>query len=65
MADFAIEYHGTITLVRPLTDLCRSWLDENVQAEGWQWFGGALAVEPRCMERLYEDMTLDGLEGEE
>ena len=32
--DFEISYHGTITLLRPLTDACREWIDKNVATEG-------------------------------
>jgi len=62
MADFTVENHGTIFLVRPLTAEARAWLDSNVVAEPYQWFGPALAVEHRYIENLVEGMTAEGFE---
>lgn len=45
--DVIIENHGSVFLFRPRTDTGRTWLKEHVASEDWQWFGGALAVEPR------------------
>jgi len=44
--DFHFENHGSPWLVRPLNDEAREHLAANVDAEA-QWFGDALAVEPR------------------
>jgi hypothetical protein len=52
-ADFSVSYHGTITLLHPLTAACREWIDDNVHVEGWQWFGNnGFAVEPRYLDYL-------------
>ncbi len=59
--DVRVENEGTIVLVRPLTTEARAWIDENVQTEPWQWFGGGLAVEPRYAHDLVEGMQADGL----
>ena len=50
--DFRVRFRGTITMLYPLTEACREWIDENVGAEGWQWFGSGLAVEPRYLDNL-------------
>ena len=50
--DVIIENHGSIFLFRPRTGYAADWLRENVASEGWQWFGGALAVEPRYAGQL-------------
>jgi len=42
---FELDDHGSIVLVRPLTDDVRAWLDEHVEEDA-QWWGGALAVQP-------------------
>lgn len=63
-ADFRITYHGTITLLEPLTPACREWIDENVATEGWQWFGKALAIEPRYLSTLVDAMLVRGFEQE-
>jgi hypothetical protein len=66
-ADFRVTYHGLITTITPLTEACHRWLDENVDAEGWQWFpqrgaaGNALAVEPRYIDHVVEGMVEEGL----
>jgi hypothetical protein len=61
MLDAVFEDRGSVWMVRPLTSAGREWLDENVTGET-QWFGGALAVEPRFVQGLIEGMQLDGLE---
>lgn len=65
MADFRITYHGTVTLLHPLTPACREWIDENVATEGWQWFGGGIAVEPRYLDNLVSGMAEAGLQQED
>ncbi len=59
--DIQLQNHGSLRLVRPVTDAGREWIDENVDSEA-QWFGGALAVEPRYVQAIVEGMQLDGLE---
>ncbi len=44
--DFVFEDHGSIWLVRPMNDAAMDHLNDNVGDEA-QWFGDALAVEPR------------------
>ena len=56
---FAIEDHGTIVLVRPLTDDAKTWLVEHT-ADDAQWFGGALAAEPRYAEDIVEALVEEG-----
>jgi hypothetical protein len=58
--DVEVENHGTIFLVRPLTETARDWLDENVSDDA-QYFGGALVVEHRYIEDLVEGMLGDDL----
>lgn len=59
--DLQIENHGSVVLLRPLTPRGSEWLDENVFAESWQWFGGALAAEPRLVEQVIQGAVEDGL----
>lgn len=59
--DIRFEDHGSVVLVRPLTDAAREWIDENVQQEGWQWFGGALGVDARYAWALREAAAFNGL----
>ena len=62
VVDLQVENHGSIFLFRPLTDEGRVWLDENTETEGWQWLGGALAVEHRYAADLAYGAQADGLE---
>lgn len=55
MPHVALEDHGTIVLVHPLTDEATDWLKSNVSAEAQYW-GGALACEPRYVGALLEGM---------
>lgn len=58
--DVELEFHGTINLLRPLSPQAASWIDENIADEA-QWFGGALAVEPRYCPVIVAGMIDDGL----
>lgn len=60
--DLDYENHGSIVLVRPTSDAGRAWIDENTETEGWQWIGGALAVEPRYAGDLLFGAQSEGLE---
>ena len=51
--DARVEGHGSVVLVRPLTDDARAWLKEHTDGT---WFGGALAVEPRYVCNLVVGM---------
>jgi hypothetical protein len=59
-ARIRVENQGSIILLRPLNDAAEAWLDDNVQTEGWQWFGGALATEPRMVLPVLEGFVADG-----
>jgi hypothetical protein len=50
--DLRFEHHGSVVLIRPLTPEGRDWIETNVETEGWQWFGGAVAAEPRYIENV-------------
>jgi len=58
--DVSIENHGSIILFRLLTPAAINFADENVQ-DGAQYFGNALAVEPRYAQDLAEGMIDVGL----
>lgn len=44
MADIVVSNHGSIFVFEPHSDAARQWLDEEVESEGWQWFGESLCV---------------------
>jgi hypothetical protein len=62
-ADLRVENHGSIVLVRPLSERAQLWLDEHIGDES-RWFAGALVVEPRYVAPLVEGMQEEGLEVE-
>lgn len=47
-AQYRLENHGTIWLVRPLTKRFAKWLRDTAPSDA-QFFGAALAVEPRYL----------------
>ena len=54
---FCIEDHGSLVLIRPITEDVTAWLNEHTDG---QWFGGALVVEPRYVAPLIEGMIAEG-----
>ena len=67
LIDFAVENHGSIYLVRPLTEAAQEHADE-VYAEAMT-FGGAVAVEHRYADHNISLLLSDGfrvsLDGDE
>lgn len=61
MADIRVENHGSIWLLRPVSERGTLWLDEHTDPAA-TWFGGALAVEPRYVADILEGARNDGLE---
>jgi hypothetical protein len=60
-ADILIRDEGTIVALSPVTKRGRAWVDDNLQAEPWQWLGGALCVDHRMAQDIINGMTMDGL----
>lgn len=54
---FEVENHGSLFLVRPLTDDVDAWLREHTDG---QWFGRALVVEPRYVMDLVDGLVAEG-----
>jgi hypothetical protein len=57
---FEVENHGSIFLFRPMTDEAKKHALE-VFADA-QRFGGAIAIEPRCVDNAIECLEEDGFE---
>jgi len=62
MSDVTIEDHGSVVMVRPVSDAAKSWVKEHVQLESWQWLGGAFACDHRMVMDLVDGMVEAGLE---
>ena len=60
MADIAVEYHGSLYLLQPITERASDWLHEHV-AKDAQWFVSALVVEPRYVFAIVRGAIADGL----
>jgi hypothetical protein len=60
-ADYFVENHGTIFLLRPANEQAKLNLEENAE-EGAQWLGSALAVEHRYIRSLIERLESEGWE---
>ncbi len=45
--DIAFQNHGSIVLIRGLSEAGQAWLDEIVGDDETQYFGNAIADEPR------------------
>jgi hypothetical protein len=58
--DVRFENHGSLWLVRPLTDAASEWLEANLSDDA-QWWAGAVACEPRYVSALADGMRESGL----
>jgi hypothetical protein len=59
--DIIFEDHGSLFLLRPVSPIGQSWLDENVGDENTLTFGGAIVCEPRYVEPIYFGAVQAGL----
>ncbi len=55
--DIALEHHGSVVLLQPLTVEAREWLEAVCDTEPWMWQADGLAVDQR-----YVFDILEGLE---
>lgn len=60
-SDIAFESHGSIVLIRGLSEAGQAWLDENVGDENTLTFGDAIVCEPRYVDVIFHGAQLDGL----
>lgn len=58
--DFELTDHGSVSLLRPITDEAREWIDENIGDDA-QWLGRGLAIEHRYVGDIVEGILNDGL----
>jgi len=59
-SDFLCENHGSIFLLRPLSQSAQSWVEEHLPTDA-QWFGNAVVIEPRYVWAIVEGIQNDGL----
>ena len=60
-ADLLFENHLSVFLIRPISPVGQSWLNENVGDSETLTFGGAIVCEPRYVEAIYHGAVQDGL----
>lgn len=58
--DFTIENCASVILLRPLTPVAKQWLTDHMPDDA-QYFGDAVAIEPRYLEDVVDGLTNDGL----
>lgn len=61
--DVSVENHGTIFLVRPLSQRANAWIGEHVPEDA-MFFGGALVVEHRYVESIVAAIMDEGMQVE-
>lgn len=59
--DVKVEHHGSLYLLRPVSEAGQQWLDENIEPDA-QRLGNAVAVEPRYVWPIVDGMRNDGIE---
>ena len=60
-ADVHVINHGSVVAFHLLSQNAKTFVDENVQAEGWQFMGDALCDDYRFAGDLAEGMRENGL----
>ena len=60
--DFLVENHGSIFLLKPLTLLATSWVEEHIgEDNGFQPYFPTIVVEPRFIADIVKTILSDGL----
>jgi hypothetical protein len=62
MADVRFVNHGSLVGIDAVSDAAKTWIDDNVTAEGYMWIGGVLMCESRFAFDIACGMRNDGLE---
>ena len=60
MPDFRATNLGSLIALRPISDDAKQWCTDHLPDDA-QWFAGAVAIEPRYFEPIYEGILEDGL----
>lgn len=58
--DFQVEDHGSLILLRPMTEAAEQWVADFIPAEAIR-FGEAVVVEPRYISNIVHGISGDGL----
>lgn len=60
MSDFSVENHGTMFLLRALSDDARVWLADNIPTA--EYFEDAVVIDRRYIQDVVDQIRLEGLE---
>lgn len=60
MMDFIVENHGSIFLLRPLSEAAREWATKHIPEDAQNW-GDAVVVEHRYIGDIVAGIQADGL----
>jgi hypothetical protein len=61
-ADFTVENHGSICLLRPLNDAACDWVQAHIGADnGYQPYYTTVIVEPRFLNQIITSIRREGL----
>ncbi|MGA9471738.1 MAG: hypothetical protein WBV36_04700 [Terriglobales bacterium] len=59
--DVLIANAFSVFVFTPLTSAAKTWFDEHIQSESWQWLGASMVVEASYAWGLAEGMRDAGL----
>lgn len=60
-ADVVVNDLGSIVGFMPVSEEAKTWFEDNIEAESWQWLGGYLNVEARFADDLIEGIEATGM----
>ena len=60
MTDFNIYDHGSVLILRPVTEAAKEWASDHLPQDAQQWAGGTV-IEPRYFPDIYYGLVSDGL----
>ena len=59
--DFVTQDHGSIVLLKPLSEAGKIWIDEHIgQGDEVQYWGDSVVVEPRYIRDIIDGIEADG-----
>ena len=61
MTDLQVENHGSIFLLRPVSDAGTDWINDHIDTENAQWFGISVVIEHRYIQDIVDGAIHDGL----
>lgn len=59
--DVTVENHGSIVVLRPLSNAGKDWVTEYIDQTGFQPYRDSVIVEPRYVDAILTGMQKDGL----